>query len=111
MTHTYYIINLKNSTYIEDPKFNVSGHWDQRYPHINGIDPSDVWIIKNWPDEVTDVGIPYTYDLCSSGMMATLFVDIDKFDPADVKLAKEQLHREHDIVSLKIFRMTKSQKI
>ena len=101
----YWIINTKTKRYTvaEGPGFD--GEWKEQHPHTAGADWLDVQAFR-----VCDFtgGIPYVYDLCRDGMMATLLVDTGEHGPDAVKRAKAELRHNQDVVTLWTLRLRKA---
>lgn len=104
MSSTYWIVNTKTKTYMEDAKPNFDGDWRKNYPHTKNADWLDVEAYSVWdPDTIN--GIPFVYDLCRDGMYATLLVDMYKYNDEYVEGTKRDLRNERDVVRLKVLRL------
>ena len=100
---TYYLINPKTGKFVETNTETFDGDWPSRYPHLAGCD----WIDSPSIDEYDMVnGLPFSYDLCQNGMMATLYADTTKHGEEEIKIAKAKLRRDHDVASLRVQRIT-----
>lgn len=56
-----------------------------------------------YPDDTTPQGMPFAYDLCSSGMIVGLYI-FQGETPGQVKAAKSWMRNTHDIVKLYAYR-------
>ena len=100
---TYYLINTETGKFVETNTETFDGDWPSRYPHLAGCD----WIDSPSINEYDIVnGLPYSYDLCRDGMLATLYADTTKHGAEEIRAAKAKLRRDHDVVSLRVQRIT-----
>ena len=106
---TYLIVNHKTKLYQKcelDAQVAFEGDWKENYPHTKGADCLDVEAVSIWEIDMVN-GIPYNYDLCCGGMLATLWVDTDDFSREDVDKAKSLLRQQQDVVTLKVIKLKK----
>lgn len=107
MVQAYMVVNLCTKRYIEAPAdASWDGDWKQRYPHVADENYIDIGTYSIWEHNMA-CGIPFDYDLCHDGMLATLLVDVDKFSKEDIEAAKEEMYTKHDIVSLTVLKVKK----
>ena len=100
----YMIINLRRKTYVMDENPSFDGEWKARFPHVANEDWLDVWAPRLSSFDMVS-GIPYVYDLCYDGMLATMLVDADDYSAADIDKAKKMFRGQHDVVRLTVLKL------
>ena len=104
----YWITNDRTREYtpVSDAGVDWSGDWKERFPVVRGEDWAHVYAFRVWPFDMVG-GMPYVYDLCYDGMMATILSDSDLFSDEDVAKAKKELRHKNDVVTLRVLRISR----
>ncbi|MFA4944900.1 MAG: hypothetical protein WC789_09400 [Lentisphaeria bacterium] len=98
----YLTVNLRTGAYTpaRDGE-DWADDWKARYPHVAAEDWADVAAVLLYPEDVAE-GVPFTYDLCPSGGLFTLWADRTQHSRGAVWAAKRWLRRTRDVVSLRV---------
>lgn len=103
----HWITNDRTKKYTPvDGAVDWSGDWKERFPVVRGEEWAHVYAFRVWAYDMVR-GMPYVYDLCRDGMMATILSDSDLFSDEDVAEAKKELRRNHDVVTLRVLRVSR----
>lgn len=100
----YWIINTRTHEYIVTKNESFDGEWKENYPHTKNETWLDVYAFRPWIYE-TKNGIFYSMSLCMDGGYFTFYVDITKHTQEDIDKAIEQMRRDQDVVSLRVFKI------
>lgn len=100
------IINCKNNQYVFTNTESWDGDWKKNYPHLKGLDYIDIFNPSIWSHDVAN-GLPFTYDLVSSGGIFTLYADQDSTNE-QIKMAKAEIRHKQDVVSLRVMKLTEA---
>lgn len=107
---TCMIVNDRTKKFIVTDTETFDGDWKENYPHTKGEDWLDVYSFSLWEHDKTSNGIYFGYDLCRDGGYFTLYADTTKHTEEDIRKAKAEIRFKHDVVTLRVLKLTPAQK-
>lgn len=109
MKKSFWLINFRTQKYVPyhtlPPDFFATDDWPKKTPL--GDDPDNVFCQSVWHDQKQGDHLFYGYDLCRDGMIVGVYYDKDKVTKQEVDDFVRNLKRNHDVVSLRKFPLTR----